>query len=196
MWSRAYSVLLVVCHFIVLISPAPVKAQQTFTQYLTCKTAGGATVVLHQDAEIDALVNGITTPATQNTSAAAANTATGTTRVTSNASTAKVTTPDSLATADSTLTTGRRLRTNGYRIQVYAGGNNRQSKSEAYRMAALVRSSFSDVQVYTHFISPRWICRVGDFKTYEEATEMLKRMRQTQKFSEASIVKSKIIVLY
>ena len=85
---------------------------------------------------------------------------------------------------------------NGYRIQVYAGGNNRQSKSEAYRMANLVRSTFSDVQVYTHFISPRWICRVGDFKTYEEANDLLKRMRQTQKFREASIVKSKITLLY
>ena len=88
------------------------------------------------------------------------------------------------------------MRVNGYRIQVYAGGNNRQSKSEAYRMAALVRSTFDDVQVYTHFISPRWICRVGDFRTYEEATDMLRRMRETQKFREASIVKSKIILLY
>ena len=88
------------------------------------------------------------------------------------------------------------MKVNGYRIQVYAGGNNRQSKLEAYRMASLVRSNFEDVSVYTHFISPRWICRVGDFRTYEEANELLRRMRQTQKFREASIVKSKIIVFY
>ncbi|MBO4802031.1 MAG: SPOR domain-containing protein [Bacteroidaceae bacterium] len=193
--SRACSLLFVICHFLFCIIPVSVHAQQTFTQYLTRKTAGGATVVLHQDAEIDALVNGITTPASQNSPSTVASTTAANSSQT--ASAAKVSPPDSLSTADSTLVTnGRRLRTNGYRIQVYAGGNNRQSKSEAYRMAALVRSSFSDVQVYTHFISPRWICRVGDFKTYEEATEMLKRMRQTQKFSEASIVKSKIIVLY
>lgn len=88
------------------------------------------------------------------------------------------------------------MRATGYRIQVYAGGNNRQSKSEAYRMADLVRSTFSDANVYTSFISPRWTCRVGDFKTREEAAEMLQRMRETQKFREAAIVKSQIIVVY
>ena len=63
-------------------------------------------------------------------------------------------------------------------------------------MAGIVRSTFSDVSVYTNFISPRWTCRVGDFKTREEAAEMLHRMRETQKFREASIVKSQIVVIY
>ena len=89
-----------------------------------------------------------------------------------------------------------RLRTTGYRIQVYAGGNTRASKSEAYAIASQVRATFTDVQVYTHFISPRWICRVGDFKTYEEANDFLRRMKQTQKFREASIVKSRIVISY
>ena len=102
---------------------------------------------------------------------------------------------DSTAVNDTIVfTPTRRVRTVGYRIQVYAGGNNRNAKSEAYRMANQVHSEFPDLSVYTHFISPRWICRVGDFRTNEEARTMLRKMRQTQKFREASIVKSQIIV--
>ncbi len=159
------------------------SAQEKFTVYLTRSTAGEGTVVLHQDAEIEALVNGLTSRTTTATRPAS-----------------RTQTPDSLATRSTTgndeSTHTHRIRTNGYRIQVYAGGNNRASKSEAHYMANLVRSNFSDVQVYTHFISPRWICRVGDFKTYEEANEFLRRMKQTQKFREASIVKSKIVISY
>ena len=88
----------------------------------------------------------------------------------------------------------RRARMNGFRIQVYAGGNNRKSKTEAFHVAGLVRSYFDDVPVYTHFLSPRWICRVGDFHTIEEAQELLARMRESGHFPEATIVKTKIIV--
>ena len=167
---------------------APCAAQETFTRHLTRYSAGEGRVILHQDAEIDALVNGISTTST--TAASKAKTTTAPKNI--NRVVAKI---DSITT-DTAEVNVRRVRVNGYRIQVYAGGNNREAKSEAYRMAALVRSTFDDVQVYTHFISPRWICRVGDFRTYEEATDMLRRMRESGKFREASIVKSKIILLY
>ena len=164
---------------------------QTFTEHLTRTVAGEGSVILHHDSDIEALVNGQITyagyapasrPQTPAVSATAAHT-------------------DSLLAGVSSATDqlpvfGRRMRATGYRVQVYAGGNNRQSKAEAYRMAGIVRSTFSDVSVYTNFISPRWTCRVGDFKTREEAAEMLHRMRETQKFREASIVKSQIVVIY
>lgn len=157
------------------------SAQETFTQHLTRHTAGEGRVTLHHDAEIDALVN---TPA--------------------NHTVAKPvhvhkTDADSIVTATESIKEnhfGHRSQAVGFRIQVYAGGNSRQSKSEAHRMASLVRSHFGDVAVYTSFISPRWVCRVGDFKTREEATEQLRKMRDTQLFNEASIVKSKIYVYY
>lgn len=167
-------------------------AQQTFTQYLTRNKAGEGVVILHQDAEIEALVNGTSShapapvaPAPRQQEATPAHS-----HVTD--SLAPATNPAQMVTPG----LGRRMRATGFRIQVYAGGNNRQSKAEAYRMADLVRSTFSDANVYTSFISPRWTCRVGDFKTREEATEMLQRMRETQKFREAAIVKSQIIVVY
>lgn len=146
-------------------------------------------MILHHDSEIEALVNGQLSYATSAPAARQQN-ATPQTSVTQHHA-------DSLLASGSLQPlSGHRARTTGFRIQVYAGGNNRQAKAEAYRMAGLVRSTFSDVSVYTNFISPRWICRVGDFKTREEAMEMLQRMRETQKFREASIVKSQIVVVY
>lgn len=176
----------VICHLLFIISllfPFNVSAQgQTFTEHLTQTVPGAGTVTLHQDAEIEALVNGTKTPAPA------------------------VRQPHVLHTPDTTALqgeshtareiTGHRAHSVGYRIQVYAGGNNRQSKAEAYRIAGLVRSYFSHVPVYTIFASPRWVCRVGDFKTREEAVEQLRKLRETNQFSEASIVKSKIVVYY
>ena len=101
---------------------------------------------------------------------------------------------DSLSvTTDSLLLTpGRKVRMNGYRVQIYAGGNSRDAKNHAYQMEAMARRLFPDQPVYTRFVSPRWICHVGDFRTREEALELLKDMRQTGKFSEAIIVKCKV----
>ena len=142
-------------------------------------------MILHQDSEIETLVNGFITYANA---------------VAPRHQIHRQQTDSLLAVDDNssqfTPVQGRRMRMNGFRIQVYAGGNNRQAKTEAYRMANLVRSTFDELSVYTSFISPRWTCRVGDFKTREEAAEMLTRMRQTQKFREASIVKSQIIAIY
>ena len=88
------------------------------------------------------------------------------------------------------------MKATGYRIQVYAGGNSRTSRQEAQRMAGKVKDYFRDMPTYTHFQSPRWICRVGDFRTYEEASQVLHEMRATRQFDEALIVKSVILIPY
>ena len=49
--------------------------------------------------------------------------------------------------------------------------------------------------VYVHFYSPRWICRVGNYRTYEEAHQMLQNLRKLG-YNQASIVKGKITVQY
>lgn len=89
-----------------------------------------------------------------------------------------------------------RMKANGYRIQVYSGGNSRMARQEATKVGGQVKALFPELQVYTHFKSPRWICRVGDFKTYEEANEVFRALRETQKFGEAIIVKSVILIPY
>lgn len=181
-----------VCGVFSSLFNVPSLSAQTFTEHLTsAPRTGEGTVVLKQDAEIAALVNGKAAPAT-------------TASTTSTAATAKSATAaktDSVSTTDSelnlpTVPLGKRARLRGYRIQVFAGGNTRQGKQEALRMQNLVRAQFPDVAVYTQFISPRWICRVGDFRTYEEASKMLRQLRQTGRFREASIVKSTIIYSY
>ncbi len=176
-----------ICSYLLLIGiglllvPQSLKAQQTFTEHLTRSVAGEGTVILHQDAEIEALVN------TPNSEAQH-----------SSAESHKLVSDSISSTSEALhhITPGHRSQIIGYRIQVYAGGNNRRSKAEAHHMANLVRSSFDNVSVYTSFISPRWVCRVGDYKTREEASEQLRKMRATNMFGEASIVKSKIIVHY
>lgn len=91
---------------------------------------------------------------------------------------------------DTVLT--RRIRVNGYRVQVYYGGNDQKSKLQARNMAERVKIWFDDLSVYTGFSSPHWICRVGDFRTRQEAMEVLQLMRESGRFPKAIIVKSKI----
>lgn len=80
----------------------------------------------------------------------------------------------------------------GYRIQVYSGGNSRNSKREAESIAARVRSGFPELKVYTMFNPPRWLCRVGDFLSIEEADAMMRKLRREGGFREVTIVKEQV----
>ncbi len=82
----------------------------------------------------------------------------------------------------------------GYRVQVYAGNNTRNAKLEAMRVASDVRSFFPEVSVYSFFSPPRWLCRVGDFRTMEEAYSMMRKLKATRVFHEVSIVKDRVNV--
>jgi len=84
------------------------------------------------------------------------------------------------------------LRTRGFRVQVYAGNNSRQARSQAYDVAAKVKKEFPDMPVYTYFQPPRWLCRVGDYKTMEEAHSAMRMLKATGVFKEVSIVREQI----
>lgn len=174
---------------ILLCGTGAVSAQQTFVQRVTARMGGDGTVVLHQDAALEALVNG--------------------TAVSKSKSKPQPTKADSspasahdhgeeqavVETSEVDLGDGRKIYRNsmkmqGYRVQVYSGGNSRTAKQAAERAARQVKSYFPDQPVYTHFYSPRWICRVGDFRTMEEANEVLRQMKETGGFGQAVIVKS------
>jgi len=86
------------------------------------------------------------------------------------------------------------LKESGYRVQIYAGSDSRDSKSTAYEMEEQVKTLFPELPVYTIFKSPRWLCQVGDYKTIEEAYTMMRKMKQTGVFNETSIVKTQIII--
>ncbi len=86
----------------------------------------------------------------------------------------------------------KKTRPTGYRVQVYAGGNSRDAKMKALQMEGKVTALFPEMAVYTRFVSPRWVCHVGDFLTREEASEFLHELRSVGRFDEAIVVKCKI----
>lgn len=83
----------------------------------------------------------------------------------------------------------------GYRVQVYAGGNTREDKQRAQQAGTAVKMKYPDQPVYVHFYSPRWLCRVGNFRTYQEAQQFLKQVK-TMGYGAATIVKGQISVQY
>lgn len=84
------------------------------------------------------------------------------------------------------------IKISGFRIQAYAGNNTRQAKTDAYNVASRVKEYFPDLSVYTMFNPPRWLCRVGDFRTIEEADAMMRKLKATGVFKEVSIVKDQV----
>ena len=84
------------------------------------------------------------------------------------------------------------LKSRGYRVQVYAGNNSRVARQEANDMAELIKTEFPELPVYAFFQPPRWLCRVGDYRSIEEADASMRRLRATGKFKEVSIVREQI----
>ena len=84
------------------------------------------------------------------------------------------------------------LKTRGYRVQVYAGNNSRVARKEATEVAEQVKMEFPELPVYAFFLPPRWLCRVGGFRSIEEADASMRRLKATGKFKEVSIVREQI----
>ena len=100
------------------------------------------------------------------------------------------------AIGDSTaIPTGPRhgYKTTGYRVQAFAGGNTRRDRQKAERTGNAMRQLFPGEDVYVRFYSPRWVCRVGNYRTYEEAHQKMVEIRKLG-YETATIVKGKIIV--
>ena len=89
----------------------------------------------------------------------------------------------------------RSYKVNGYRVQVFAGGNSRNDRVKAQKAGSDVKMAYPDIPVYVHFYSPRWICRMGNFRTYEEARAVLKGVKKLG-YKQACIVSGKITVAY
>jgi len=108
-------------------------------------------------------------------------------------------TPDTTATG-TFIDTRRKvmrggIKINGYRVQAFAGGNQRKDRQKAEKIGNTIKASYPEEPIYVHFYSPRWICRVGNYRTYEEAHQMLLNIRKLG-ISGASVVKGKITVQY
>ena len=84
-------------------------------------------------------------------------------------------------------------KVNGYRVQVYSGGNTRADREKAYQARTKAKQTYPSLPAYAHFFSPHWKCLVGNFIDYKEAEKVLKQMKALG-FKQAIIVKSKISV--
>ena len=96
-------------------------------------------------------------------------------------------------TYDPSKSKGKKIQTVGYRIQVYAGGNTRYAKEEALKAAAYVKENYPEIPVYTEFVAPRWVCRVGDYKTIEEADQAMRMLKKSRNFKEIAILPNQLI---
>ena len=182
---------------------------QTFLDRLKKPTKDKAVVTITQDAAIDKLVNGNNaTNATIETKKAPANTTkkenatsnTATSNATSNTATPSSNTSASHASSTEEPDMSKKVMKNsykvtGYRVQAFAGGNTRNDRRTAETVGNSIKRRFPEQPIYVHFYSPRWICRVGNFRTYEEAHAMLLEIREMG-YKQASIVKGKISVQY
>lgn len=88
----------------------------------------------------------------------------------------------------------RVLKSAGYRVQVFAGNNTRTAKNQAQEQARRVKELFPELTVYATFTPPRWLCRVGDFRSIEEADAVMRRLRATGQFKEVSIVRDQVVI--
>ncbi len=179
-------------------------AQTTFTDQLRESKAGEGKVTVTQDKSIDDLIN----------NTAGAQTSVGQNDVQKEkkqeknkdkeeekkSNTAQTAIPPTVPSDTATVEYQKKVlrgghKINGYRVQIFAGGNSRSDRIKAERIGDEIKSLFPTEPVYVHFYSPRWICRMGNYRTYEEAHEMLRKVKNLN-YKSAIIVKGKIIVQY
>ena len=84
-------------------------------------------------------------------------------------------------------------KTSGYRVQVFLGGNTREDRQQAERAGHKIKASFPTQPVYTHFQSPQWYCRVGNFVEYKKADAFRQKLKQLG-FPNAAVIKCMITV--
>ena len=180
---------------------------QTFLDRLKKPAEDKAVVTVTQDAAIDKLVNGDITAKTTvvNKKEHAASTkkesahSASTKKESAHSASTTTTPPASSSTIEEPDMSNKVMKNSykvtGYRVQAFAGGNKRNDRQAAENVGNAIKRRFPEQPIYVHFYSPRWICRVGNFRTYEEAHAMLVEIREMG-YKQASIVKGKISVQY
>lgn len=201
--------------FSIIITLCSLTAQsQTFLDSLRKDEPGKGSVSVTQSPEIDNLVNGTG----QDHSGSTAKEGAGHTRQSSatqqhhedgrhdSASSESHThegtssTTPSTTTEETVIDTRKKVmrnsyKTQGYRIQVFSGGNSRADRQKAERAGMVMKSNFPTEPIYVHFYSPSWKCRMGNYKTLEEAQRMLAMVKKLG-YKQACIVKGTISVQY
>jgi hypothetical protein len=89
------------------------------------------------------------------------------------------------------------LITEGYRVQVYSGNNPRTSKGDATDKQHKINELYPDIKTYVVYNAPFWKLYAGDYRSYEEASHMLRSLREAfpQNKKEIYIIEDKIRLL-
>lgn len=184
-----------VTFFILCVGMLTHANAQTFTERIQKKVDGKGTITIHQSEEIKQLVND---PNATDSQVQKVTESKRQVEPLKDNKQVNNTTPSSSENDDTEPVETQKKATQkitGYRVQAFAGGNSRKDRPTAESIRNNIKSQIPNVAVYVHFYSPRWICRVGNFRTYEEAHQMMVRL-QNMGYKQASIVKGKITVTY
>ncbi len=65
----------------------------------------------------------------------------------------------------------------GYRVQVFSSNAPRTAKNEASRIATDFKTTVKDVPVYVSFTAPFWKVRAGNCRSYQEAIDLMNRLK-------------------
>ena len=167
---------------------------QTYLDHVQQKQVGQGTVTVTESKAIDDLVNGTADQPVAKESGKSANNS-GTVHKTpeqvNRNTVAESSDPSMVDTSPKMIRNGYKV--NGYRIQVFQGGNTRADRTKAQQVGNNVKALYPEQPVYVHFYSPRWTCRMGNFRTYEEASVILQGLKNAG-FQQATILKGKITV--
>jgi hypothetical protein len=83
----------------------------------------------------------------------------------------------------------------GFRVQAFSGSNSRNDRMKAEQARTTIKLNYPEEPIYVHFYSPHWICRVGNYRSFQEARTMLMKVKALG-YKQACIVKGTISVQY
>ncbi|WP_028897934.1 SPOR domain-containing protein [Prevotella sp. HUN102] len=81
----------------------------------------------------------------------------------------------------------------GFRVLAYSGGNTRAARQEAEKIGQKVKMICPEEPIYVHFYSPRWMCQVGNFTSYEKARAVMKKLKK-EGYSHANIIRTMVTI--
>lgn len=171
---------------ILLLTARPHVWGQTFTEHIRDTESGKGRVIITQSERIETLVNG--KPHEEEAEAAR--------KPAASAKNETSETPKSSGKPTTAYNPGTRQRykAKGFRIQVFTGGNSRTDKDNAARAGRKIKSAYPELSVYAHFVSPRWVCRVGDFRSREDAEKYVALIRRDGLTQECHIVACTVLL--
>lgn len=81
----------------------------------------------------------------------------------------------------------------GFRVLAYSGGNTRVARQEAERWGQKAKEILQTEPIYVHFYSPRWMCQIGNYTSYEQARKVMRRLKK-EGFTQANVIRTMVTI--